>query len=66
MNTLSKKEAINAGYTQATTAYFDDERDMMMAALKQYEGCTVCLVRMGGGLEIWRKRNEMVLRKMGI
>lgn len=56
---LTMMEAERRGYVAVTTHYTRGEEMMLRAALRDMGPVEAVLVRVGGGVEIWRSKSQV-------
>lgn len=60
MTTITPEAATAAGYAPVTMAYSKHEDGMLRDAVDTMAGCSIALVAVAHGTEIWRKRSELI------
>ena len=56
---ITPEEAMLLGFVAVTSTYSEHEKELLRRALLTMSGCTVALVRVAYGTEIWRKKTEI-------
>ena len=56
---LTMREAERRGYVSVTMAYTRHEMTMLAASFAAMRGADAVLVRVGGGIEIWRAKGQV-------
>jgi hypothetical protein len=59
MNTITREEAVKAGFRPITAPYSPTEARMLEAAVRQLAGCKVIVVTEPAGSTIWRAAQEV-------
>lgn len=63
MKTVTTDYANRQGYVPITTAYTRGEKDLLERAVANLGKAAHLLVMTGGGIEIWRKREEVLVSR---
>jgi len=57
---ITKEEARKAGYTSITHTFKRSERHLMNSITRQLGDCDWILVRVNDGIEVWRRKDELL------
>lgn len=55
----SPTEARAQGFSPVSESFTIDEGKLLLAMVRQLNGCSICLVKAEGGTQVWRDQTEI-------